>query len=439
MPNSKIFCPIPWYEININNDGSFDLCGCQNNKILGTDLGQVWNIKKLSIPEYWNGSRLSQARLQKLGDVPDPMCGMCQKKDAVGYDSNRRKENIKSVIFLDRFERSFSQSPNYHRFKYSKDNQGVTQTIPHSLHINLGDACNFACRMCHPWASTRLQQEFKMLEWIKKDVVFDHWSDDPTGWKNFVDFLDQSASSVRVIHVIGGEVALMPKFDWLVDYFIDHEYAKEVNLSFTINGSLDYTRFFDRLNTYKRIEIGISIENVGPMGNYIRQGGNIDQILKNIEHLSEHRPDNTSLVIRTVPSLLSLPDYACLINWAWKQKIPIDNSLLSDPAWQSGLLLPDYIKTQVINDLNQLLEKIPGETFAQLSNQKDPNKIDTSIRNECESIINYLQQPQPNNAEDLLYECAKKLDQWDKMKKINIKNYSVDLYNLLRQYNYHGA
>ena len=439
MANSKIFCGVPWYELNINNDGSFDLCGCQNDKILGTELGQVWNIKKIPIPEYWNGERMREARVRKLGDIPDSMCRMCQTKDSIGYESTRRKENIKSVIFSDAFERSFAQSPNYHRFKYSEDNQGFTQTTPHSLHINLGDACNFACRMCNPWASSKLQHEFKRLNWVDKNETFGHWTDDTNGWKNFVDFLDASASSIKVIHVIGGEVALMPKFDWLIDFFVDNNYASDVNFSFTINGSLDYTQYFERLSKFKRTEIGISIESVGLMGDYIRQGGDIDQILKNIEQLNCQRPNNMALVIRTVPSLLSLPDYSCLIDWAWRQGIPVDNSLLVNPQWQLGSLLPDNIKQQIITNVQQILDQVPGESSAQLINQKDPNKINASIRNECESIIKYAQHPAPANADELLSACAKKLDQWDKLKRINIKNYSTELYTLLNKYGYSGA
>jgi hypothetical protein len=439
MANSNIFCIIPWYELNINQDGSFDLCGCQNDKIVGTPLGQVWNIKKISIPEYWNGSRMQQSRMIKLGNVPDPMCRMCQTKDSIGYESSRRKENIKSVIFHDSFERSFQQSPNLNRFQFSEQNQGLTQTTPHSLHINLGYTCNFACRMCNPGFSSKLQQEFRTLGWLQPESQFDHWTDDPAGWKNFVDFLDQSGHNVKVVHVIGGEVALMPKFDWLIDFFIDRGHVQDVNFSFTTNGSLDYTRYFDRLSQYKRTEIGISIESVGSMGDYIRQGGDIKQILKNIEKLINHRPNNMSLVIRTVPGLMSLPDYADLIRWSWQHGIPIDNSLQINPPWQVGTLLPEYVKEQTIKDLQELLDQVPGDYSAQLNNQKDPNKINTSIRNECESIIKYLQTPAPANVDELLRTCASRLDQWDKMKRINLKNYSVVLYNLLTQYGYCGA
>lgn len=430
---------MPWYEININNDGSYDLCGCQNDKILGTDLGQVYNIKKIPIKEYWNGSRMREARLRKLGDVPDSMCRMCQNKDEIGYTSTRVKENQKSVIFVDQFDRSFAQSPNYHRFKYSQDNNGVTETVPLSLHINLGDACNFSCRMCNPWASSKLRQEMNALGWLKPEWHFGHWTDDPQGWSNFLDFLHDSGSKVKVIHIIGGEVALIPKFSYLVNWFIEHDLAQDVHLSFTINGSLDYFKFFDRLKQYRRVEIGISIESVGAMGDYIRQGGNIEQILKNIQQLNQLKPGNMNLVLRTVPSLLSLPDYADLIQWALDQGIPIDNSLLVNPPWQSGLLLPKEFKDKIVEQVQKILSTLNSKADSQLLNQKDPNKINVSIRNECESIINFARTPAPDNAEELLTMCASRLDAWDKMKKINIKNYSESLYKLLGQYGYSGA
>lgn len=439
MANSKIFCPIPWFELNINQDGSFDLCGCQNDKIWGTPLGQVYNIKNLTIEEYWNSERLKQSRMIKLGDTIDTMCNMCQQKDQVGYESNRVKELSKSVIFFDNFERSYQQSPNRHHFDYSRDTQGLAKSLPRSLHIYLGDTCNFSCRMCSPYNSTRLQTEFQQLHWISKDTQFNNWADDPTAWKNFTDYLEKYIDHVRVLHIIGGEVAFIPKFHWLVDYFVKQGRADQVNLSFTINGSRTYEEYFSAFEQYKRIEIGVSIESVNSIGDYIRQGGNIDQILKNIEYIKNNRPSNTELVIRTAPSLLSLPDYHDLVSWAYDIGIPIDNSLLVRPLWQRGVLLPDNIKELVVNRMTSVLNRLPAITGNEFKNQKDPNKIAVSMRNECEGIIELAKTPAPADADVHLKTCAEKLSQWDQLKSINIKDYSLELYGLLKQYGYVGA
>lgn len=438
MPNSKIFCNIPWFELNINNDGSFDLCGCQNDKILGTPLGQIWNIKKMTIEEYWNSPRMREARLRKLGEMPDAMCRACQLKDELGYESPRRKENMKSLVFLDSFERSYQQSPNLSRFQHSENNQGATETTVHSLHINLGDKCNFACRMCNPWASTPLQREWKELGWVDSNTNFDHWSDDPTGWANFMGYLERHPDSIRVMHIIGGEVAFIPKFDFLLNHLVEKDMAKNINFSFTINGSVDYTKYFDRLAKFKRTEIGISIESVEPVGDYIRQAGRIKNIMSNIEKLKKQRPDNMSLAIRTVPSILSLPTYASLIKWCYELGIPIDNSMLVNPLWQQAKLLPDTLKQKVIEEVSAVLDTLPKQENKEFNNQKDPHKIDISMRNECESIIGLAKVPAPVDAEQLRKTCAEKLNQWDKLKKINLKDYSAELYEFLSAYGYKG-
>jgi hypothetical protein len=435
MANSKIFCNIPWFEININHDGSYDLCGCQNDRLLGTELGQVYNIKKIPIADYWNSDRLKESRLLKLGNVPDPKCKMCQQKDAIGYASNRVKENNKSVIFNEAFDRSFEQSRNYEQFKYSEYNDGATKTTVHSLHVNLGDTCNFACRMCGPYASTKLQTEFKQLGWLNKDLRIEHWTENEAGWGNFLKFLEQQAKDIKVVHIIGGEVNFMPKFLFLINYFIDAGLAKNVNISFTSNGSVDYSKYFDLLAQYKRSEIGFSIESIDPIGNYIRQGGDNIKIMKNIDDMIANKPANMSFTIRTVPSLLSLVSYANLIKWARGICVPIDNSLLVSPAWQQAVLLPNTIKQKVIKDLTDLVNSLPKATN-QFNNQKNSNNIDISIRNECESIINLAKQPAPSNADTLRKLCAENLSKWDTMKRINIKDYSVELYDFLTEYGY---
>ena len=436
MANSKVFCNIPWFELNINHDGSYDLCGCQNDRLIGTELGQHYNIKKIPVADYWNGQRLQDARLRKLGDVPDPMCKMCQTKESVGYQSNRVKENLKSVIFSEAFDRSFEQSPNHHHFEYSKVNQGLTQSRIRSLHINLGNTCNFACRMCSPTASTRLQTEFKQLNWLTSNQKFEHWTDSEAGWQNFLDFLEQQAQDIKVIHIIGGEVEFMPKFEFLIDYFINRGLASTVNISFTTNGSVDYRRHFEKLQQYKRVEVGISIESVEPIGDYIRQGGNIQQILKNISVMNNTALNNMQMAIRTVPSLLSLPSYVSLIDWAWQNEMPIDNSLLIGPAWLQARLLPDSIKEKIVNDVSQLMSRLPVDHINEFNNQKDPHKINVSIRNECESIIGIARLDPPDNVNELRSLCASKLSQWDKLKKTNIQLYSQDLYEFLKEYGY---
>lgn len=435
MANKNIFCNIPWYEININHDGSYDLCGCQNDKIVGTPLGQVHNIKTIPIMDYWNSERIRKSRLIKLGDTPDPMCKMCQVKDRVGYQSNRVKENIKSAIFQESFDRSFEQSVGFKHFNYSLLNDGHTTSKPRSLHINLGNHCNFSCRMCAPIASTRVQTDFLQLKWMTPEEKITHWADTVEGWNNFIEFLDQARNDISVIHIIGGEVEFIPKFNELIDYFIKHNLAHKINFSFNSNGSINYSKYFDRLEKFRRCEIGVSVESIDPINDYIRQGGNVNSTLNNLLAMKHSAPANMNFALRTVPSLLSLPYYAKLIKWAWDHTIPMDNSILVWPAWLQASLLSDEIKQATVVELQSLLDSMPSTTDNYI-NQKNINMIDISIRNECESMIKLASIQAPDNSNELLSLCANKLSEWDKLKNTNLKSYSPMLFDFLSKHGY---
>jgi hypothetical protein len=112
--------------------------------------------------------------------------------------------------------------------------------------------------------------------------------------------------------------------------------------------------------------------------------------------------------------------------------------MLVNPLWQQAKLLPDNLKQKVIEEVSTILNTLPTTENKEFNNQKDPHKIDISIRNECESIIGLAKVPAPTDAEQLRKTCAEKLNQWDKLKKINLKDYSKELYEFLSAYGYEG-
>ena len=68
--------------------------------------------------------------------------------------------------------------------------------------------------------------------------------------------------------------------------------------------------------------------------------------------MKKHAPANMQLVIRTVPSLLSLPYYSKLIDWCWRNEFPMDNSVLVWPTWLRASMLSSSIKEKIIEEAN---------------------------------------------------------------------------------------
>lgn len=433
MPNSNIFCNIPWFELNINNDGSFDLCGCQNDKIMGTPLGAVWNIKNMGIDEYWNSSRMMEKRMIKLGETVDPMCRMCQQKDSAGYTSARQKENLKSVIFQSKFDRSYEQSPHKHYFDYSTDTNGLTKSKIHSLHLNIGNACNFACKFCNPNHSSRLLADQKKLRWISNDFVMQPWTANEQAWNNFVSWFDQNYQDVRVVHLIGGEPWMIDKFDTLINMFANKN-MYWLNLSFTTNGSKSYTNYAEQLSKFKRVEIGISIETADRSNDYLRQGANTEDILNNVSQMQKVMPF-VELTFRTVPTALSVLRYSSILEESLKRRIPIDASYPTRPTWLLTNLLPDFAKLFVLEELSKFKTKI-NDDQTKFINTKNTNNIEQTLAHEVRALENLIKLPEPANATELRQMMATKLSQQDSLYNMSAVDYFPELIDWLRAHGY---
>ena len=141
MPNQKIFCNTPWYELHIYWDGSLGIC-CQESHKLYDD--NSYNIATTTIAEWFNSDPVRHFRQGVLGDRPVSACSRCYQEESVGGNSRRIKSNQKSVIFQQAFADSFEQSPGRRHFNES----GNTSTHPIDIHVDLGNYCNLACKMC---------------------------------------------------------------------------------------------------------------------------------------------------------------------------------------------------------------------------------------------------------------------------------------------------
>ena len=428
MPNKDIFCNIPWFELNINNDGSFDLCGSQNDRIHGTPDGEKWNIKTMTIDEYWNSDRMQEKRRIKLSDTVDPMCKMCQAHDAAGYTSSRQKENLKSVIFKDSFDRSFDQSP--HKADFTE----ITPTAKiRSLHLNIGNTCNLACRMCSPMASSRIASFQKHAGWIAKDWKMSPWVQDAEGYQNFRDWFDDNYQHIRVIHLIGGEPYLIDEFEDLLNLFHDHKMTW-LNLSFTTNGTYDYVKFKKQLKTFRRVEIGISIETADDSNNYIRAGSTIKDVMANIDTMQKELAF-ANLTFRTVPTLLSVGRYTTVLNEALKRRIPIDSNYPSRPNWLLAELLPDAHKRVAIRKLQEFADGITV-TENRFNNTKNPNNIELSLREEALSLARHLDRAEPENALERRAETAKRLAEQDRFHGTSILDFIPEYNGWLKEHGY---
>ena len=95
MPDKNIFCNAPWYELHIYWDGSLGFCCQEAHKLYFDDLSTHYNVKNMTIKEWFDSEPMRTARLNMLGHTPNSICFRCYHQQTHGSTSRRHKSNQK--------------------------------------------------------------------------------------------------------------------------------------------------------------------------------------------------------------------------------------------------------------------------------------------------------------------------------------------------------
>ena len=387
MPNKDIFCSVPWVEVHINADGTYHTCGAQPNTVSNTIAGMIDNVHTMTIADWINSQHQCQARLKKLTGVPEPLCNMCYNEDAMGSSSKRVKENLKSGISDLNFLEDYKASPDLNLFEYSQGSGKTNNLRPNSYHISLGNECNMACKMCSPTASSKLA-----VQMIKGGTYHGparmNWTTDQTAWDHVVDYIC-STDNLQFVHVIGGEPLLNPRFEDLVDRLLAAG-KTDIYLGFTTNGSIVNVPLIEKLNAFRHVDIGISIEAMGLLNDLIRDGSATQTVLDNIDTYLKYRKEaHVYVTVRAVPSALSVHTLDQLYLWCVSRKLDVVTNILVRPAYQQIQNLPNSVKQRLLEQYStwQYSEPAPAD-----SNPRDPTWFKQHIDNEVRAIVNCLKQ-----------------------------------------------
>lgn len=369
--------------------------------------------------EYWNSQRIRALRMQKLTGSMNPACGICQHQDEIGNHSKRIKENLKSVIFYDHnFQKSYDQSPHKKFFDYSLANGGLTQTSPLSYHLSLGNDCDLACVMCGPQASYKLGRDYQALGWIKENRRM-NWTDDPVVWNDFCRVLLETPNLLS-LHIVGGEPLINKRFIELLDLLV-RENRTDLSFSFTTNANHRLDHFYDRLAKFSRVDIGLSVETISNSNDYVRYGSKIDSILSNIDHIKRTAPSNVELVIRTVPTMLTITEYDRVIDWCWQEDFLLYSYFAVNPAWQQIQVLPTSLRETLIPRYQALLEKLKysaQDRPSMLTNFRNQSYVVENCIKETHAAINALKR---EHRADLVPEAIEKFKQLDTHRKQDVR------------------
>jgi len=433
------FCSSPWIHQRISYDGHYNVCRWnQNPKTVDA------NIASTSIMEFYNGKEMKKLRLEQLSGTKSDVCATCHYEDDFGKLSGRTRQLHKSGVDSKNFELTMRSTPHYEYFKFSSEHNGESNHKPTDLQIDLGNTCNSACIMCSPVASSKLVQDYKKLSKLEP-LLFDG-SRVPRNWTLNPELVESVAKQVaglgkelKYVHFLGGETLFDEAFYTLAEKLASESIAPNVIVGTTTNGTIYNSRIENLIPKFKEFHLGISIEAVSPINDYIRYPGKIQDIISNINKFVELRKQHPHFFIslRVTPNVFTIYEFDQLVEFMIEKNVIAEScNILHSPDVMCMELMPDDIRQETIEKFQVLIKKYNFDNKG-ITNIRHADNISQVISDVVSQYHSFLVDYKvPNNVEDLRFKLVRFLKAFETVHNNNILDYAPRFTNFLRHYGY---
>ena len=359
---NKTFCMAPWTHTYLSPQTERRMC-CASREPAQSfkqyiDTGNdAKEYKPLTLKEHWNSDHMKSVRLRMMAGEELSECEVCDHK-LLNTDVYRSYWN---QLFNDRVDEAYN----------STDETGATTMQTISFDYRFSNLCNFKCRMCGDMLSSSWEAESrKNKTWTKESQP---WMASPLR-EQIIKFQDTQVvqefveavetKTIKEIYWCGGE-PLMWDMHWkAMQRIIELGFAKEVYVRYNTNlsrTSFKGTKLFDLLPQFQDWQICSSLDGTGEVGEYIRDGLNYEQWLRNFKEgmavaktSREMRLDYTI----TMPGLLELKNMFDLSRELDTEILTKVMFTFSNDEILSPLALPKQLLHTLINEALAYMEPL---------------------------------------------------------------------------------
>lgn len=253
------------------------------------------NLSQDSLESCINSEQLNEIRREMLEGIQPEGCQRCYNEERAGLASRRVSE-----IELWEDNISFLEAQNLTNSNGSLHNPGKAIIY---LDLRFGNRCNLACRMCGPTESRmwypmqetvwrtrqykdgtrRLQlQQDQQGRWSLPDDPYD-WHESPQFWTDLENHLPQ----IKRLYFAGGEPLLIDQHFDLLEKCIFQGFSSKITLEYNTNLLSLNKRCLDLWRHFEKVEMGISVDAVGKLNEYIRYPGKWEIFERNLKTIDQ--------------------------------------------------------------------------------------------------------------------------------------------------------
>lgn len=368
-------CTIPWNHLAILQNGDYGIC-CQCVYSAAGRLitdGVSENVLTKDIEEVRNHPMYVDLRRSMMAGEKHPLCKLCWDEEELGILSKRQNQQ---KIYGNTLEQIVN----------SEDKSGVIDTKEYPLNyldLRLGNLCNLKCRSCGPADSSlwiedmydagitefRVQNISKSYEIEKKNNVYKIKSDDFQYYasEQFGKNLEETLSTIDRIYFTGGDPLLNKKHYEILDYCIEHDYAKNITLEYNTNGTTLNKNLLEQWRHFAHVIVCFSIDGIGDMAHYVRYPSDWEVIEANIKELDSSDLTNVLCTTNFTVSILNVKHFLETLDWFYAQPFQKFGGRnrrlywhrLVGPPWFNLQVLPQETKQEITALYQKYMDESP--------------------------------------------------------------------------------
>ena len=362
---SKTFCVYPWMHQTTTPTGRIRFCCVAHDVDVCHKDGTPMELGRETFQDAWNSDYVRNVRRRMIEGKPVKGCEVCYQQEATGKVSYRQRHNQewKTRLSAEYIERIVDDS--------IEDDFRV-EKMPSYLDLRLGNICNLKCRMCNPFNSVQIYNEWVALDkktgkgysefWKKYGVQLskcDQWYESENFWNS----VEEHIPNLHKVYMTGGEPTLIKGNYRFLQKCREMGLAHQIELFFNLNFTNLKDAFIDAINDFRFTSINASFDGLGHVNDYIRSPSRWENLKNNFEKLLRMTGDGVGIGISPVIQAYNILDIVPLLDFAEDMMVKYDKEILVDflscfhPPFLDLAMLPKNVKAEAIARLEAFKER----------------------------------------------------------------------------------
>ncbi len=344
LRESKVFCTLPWSNLNIAVNG--DVFPCHMAPYSDLPMGSV---KKSTLENLWNSERMRKLRKNMIEGRKSPECSECYKLEEAGIESARISHNL-----------YHEKRGNPSILDKTGEDGAVTDFSPYKISIQFSNLCYSRCRYCHPGASSGWYNDAVLLGQHPAHPRLIQVTEDP---KTMLRQIEALLPVLREIFFYGGEPLIMEE-PYAVMRMLLEQKRFDFHLAYSTNFGAVHRQemdIFEAWKKFERVQVFASLDAMGARAEYIRKGQKWSQVVKNRERMLKVCPNVRFVVhpLMTVFNAWHFPDfYMDWVDRGYLEPQEIDISFAIYPLEYSIQILPADFKRRIAEKYERCIQDI---------------------------------------------------------------------------------